>query len=214
MYLNSAELACEKALQGSLAAGREKNYPRRSPHPPLERSRELDRRLGGAKLNDSDRECKYFAVGMNALCNLFISVLKLSTLLLFLYQLHIYRLTLLSLTPRGSATALLCYWHELLDLVYFYKSTHNMIHLDPSVVPFVRECALSNLRLLRLFSCCTWFKLLLLYLYIFWVRSIGFSCCGVPALIFCLHIYSVFFVVVVVVVVVFVFVFFGAKLIK
>ena len=30
-----------------------------------------------------------------------------------------------------------CYWHELLDLVYFYKATHNMIHLDPSVVPFV-----------------------------------------------------------------------------
>ena len=25
-----------------------------------------------------------------------------------------------------------CYWHELLDLVYFYKATHNMIHLDPS----------------------------------------------------------------------------------
>ena len=35
----------------------------------------------------------------------------------------------------------LCYWHELLDLVYFYKATYNMIQLDPSVVPFVRECA-------------------------------------------------------------------------
>ena len=35
----------------------------------------------------------------------------------------------------------MCYWRELLDLVYFYKATHNMIHLDPSVVPFVRECA-------------------------------------------------------------------------
>ena len=34
-----------------------------------------------------------------------------------------------------------CYWHELLDLAYFYKATHNTIHLDPSVVPFVRECA-------------------------------------------------------------------------
>ena len=33
-----------------------------------------------------------------------------------------------------------CYRHELLDLVYFYKVTHNMIHLDPSFVPFVREC--------------------------------------------------------------------------
>ena len=62
-------------------------------------------------------------------------------LLLFLYQLHIYRLTFLSLTPRGSATALLCYWLELLDLVYFYKARHNIIHLDPSVVPLVRECA-------------------------------------------------------------------------
>ena len=34
-----------------------------------------------------------------------------------------------------------CYWHELLDLIYFYKATHNMIHLDPSVVPFVCDCA-------------------------------------------------------------------------
>ena len=34
-----------------------------------------------------------------------------------------------------------CYWHDLLDLIYFYKATHNMIHLDPSVVPFVRDCA-------------------------------------------------------------------------
>ena len=33
------------------------------------------------------------------------------------------------------------YWHELLDLVYFYKAMHNMIHLDPSVVPLVCECA-------------------------------------------------------------------------
>ena len=34
-----------------------------------------------------------------------------------------------------------CYWHELLDLVYFYKAMHNMIHLDPSVVSFMHECA-------------------------------------------------------------------------
>ena len=34
-----------------------------------------------------------------------------------------------------------CFWHELLDLVFVYKATHNMIQLDPSVVPFVRECA-------------------------------------------------------------------------
>ena len=35
----------------------------------------------------------------------------------------------------------MCYWHELLDLVYFYKVTHNMIYLDPSAVCVVRECA-------------------------------------------------------------------------
>ena len=29
----------------------------------------------------------------------------------------------------------------IVDLVCFFKATHNMIHLDPSVVPFVRECA-------------------------------------------------------------------------
>ena len=46
-----------------------------------------------------------------------------------------------STKPRKGWTLPLCYWHELLDLVYFYKATHNMIHLDPSVVPFVRECA-------------------------------------------------------------------------
>ena len=38
-----------------------------------------------------------------------------------------------------------CYWHDLLDLVYFYKATHNMIHLDPSVVPFVHECCAKDL---------------------------------------------------------------------
>ena len=34
-----------------------------------------------------------------------------------------------------------CYWYEWPDPVYFYKATHHMIHLDLSVVPFVRECA-------------------------------------------------------------------------
>ena len=46
-----------------------------------------------------------------------------------------------STKPRKGWTLPLCYWHELLDLVYFYKATHNMIYLDPSVVTFVRECA-------------------------------------------------------------------------
>ena len=51
-------------------------------------------------------------------------------------------LTNISYKERLMSVNLLpvCYWHELLDLVYFYKATHNMIHLDPSVVPFVREC--------------------------------------------------------------------------
>ena len=52
-------------------------------------------------------------------------------------------LTNISYKERLMSVNLLpmCYWHELLDLVYFYKAMHNMIHLDPSVVPFVRECA-------------------------------------------------------------------------
>ena len=51
-------------------------------------------------------------------------------------------LTNISYKERLMSVNLLpvCYWHELLDLVYFYKATHNMIHLHPSVVPFVREC--------------------------------------------------------------------------
>ena len=52
-------------------------------------------------------------------------------------------LTNISYKERLMSVNLLpvCYWHELLDLGYFYKATHNMIHLDLSVVPFVRECA-------------------------------------------------------------------------
>ena len=48
-------------------------------------------------------------------------------------------LTNISYKERIMSVNLLpvCYWHELLDLGYFYKATHNMIHLDLSVVPFV-----------------------------------------------------------------------------
>ena len=66
MYLHSAELACEKSCTGLSGGGAGKELSPSFSRPPLERSRELDRRLGGAKLNSSDRECKYFAVGMNA----------------------------------------------------------------------------------------------------------------------------------------------------
>ena len=53
-------------------------------------------------------------------------------------------LTNISYKERLMSVNLLpvCYWHELLDLVYFYKATHNMIHLDPSVVtndPYIRK---------------------------------------------------------------------------
>ena len=65
MYLHSAELACEQTSPGLSGSGAGKKLSPSFSRPPLERSRELDRRLGGAKLNGSDRECKYFAVGMN-----------------------------------------------------------------------------------------------------------------------------------------------------
>ena len=44
-------------------------------------------------------------------------------------------LTSISYKERLMSVNLLpvCYWHELLDVVYFYKVTHNMIHLDRSV---------------------------------------------------------------------------------
>ena len=38
------------------------------------------------------------------------------------------RLLLLDLLP-------LCYWHELLDMVLFYKLTHGLITIDPSLLP-------------------------------------------------------------------------------
>ena len=45
------------------------------------------------------------------MCNLFISVLKISSFLSFLHRtLHIYLLTFLSLTPRGCVTALVMQW--------------------------------------------------------------------------------------------------------
>ena len=61
MYLHSAELACEKAVGALWQRSGKRIIPEF--FPPLG---ELDRRLGGAKLSGSDREYKYFAVGMNA----------------------------------------------------------------------------------------------------------------------------------------------------
>ena len=34
---------------------------------------------------------------------------------------------------------LICYWHELLDLVFFFKITHGLVNVDPSVLPDVRK---------------------------------------------------------------------------
>ena len=32
----------------------------------------------------------------------------------------------------------ICYWHEYLDMVLFFKVTHNLVNLKPSVLPVVR----------------------------------------------------------------------------
>ena len=42
------------------------------------------------------------------------------------------RLQTLNLLP-------ICYWHELLDLVFFFKITHGLVNVDPSVLPDVRK---------------------------------------------------------------------------
>ena len=42
------------------------------------------------------------------------------------------RLQSLSLLP-------ICYWHEYLDLVFLFKSTHGLIDLNPSIIPRVRS---------------------------------------------------------------------------
>ena len=41
------------------------------------------------------------------------------------------RLKTLNLLP-------ICYWHELLDMMLFYKITHNLVDIDPSLRPIVR----------------------------------------------------------------------------
>ena len=33
----------------------------------------------------------------------------------------------------------ICYWHELLDLVFFFKITHGLVNVEPSVLPDVRK---------------------------------------------------------------------------
>ena len=33
----------------------------------------------------------------------------------------------------------ICYWHELLDLVFFFKITHGLVNVDSSVLPDVRK---------------------------------------------------------------------------
>jgi hypothetical protein len=42
------------------------------------------------------------------------------------------RLQSLSLLP-------LCYWHEFLDLVFFFKMVNNLVIIEPSVVPKTRS---------------------------------------------------------------------------
>ena len=33
----------------------------------------------------------------------------------------------------------ICYWHELLDLIFFFKITHGLVNVDLSVLPVVRK---------------------------------------------------------------------------
>ena len=41
------------------------------------------------------------------------------------------RLQVLSLVP-------ICYWHEYLDMVLFYKITHGLVHINASLLPTIR----------------------------------------------------------------------------
>ena len=59
------------------------------------------------------------------------------------FILHLPFITEISYKERLISLDLLpvCYWHELLDMVFFYRATHNLVHLSPSVVPVVRKSA-------------------------------------------------------------------------
>ena len=48
--------------------------------------------------------------------------------LFFNYKLQYSRLQTLNLLP-------ICYWDELLDLIFFFKVTHCLVNVDPSVLP-------------------------------------------------------------------------------
>ena len=67
------------------------------------------------------------------------------------------RLQTLNLIP-------ICYWHELLDLTFFFKSTHGLVKYG--------ICR------------CVFFLLVLVFIFFFLVSRptvTGHSCCGVPA---------------------------------
>ena len=59
------------------------------------------------------------------------------------FILHLPFITEISYKERLISLDLLpvCYWHELLDMVFFYKTTHNLVHLSPSAAPIVRGSA-------------------------------------------------------------------------
>ena len=56
------------------------------------------------------------------------SAVKLLFVVLFNVQMHSWLINLLPI----------CYWHELLDMMLFYKITHNLVDIDPSLRPIVR----------------------------------------------------------------------------
>ena len=52
------------------------------------------------------------------------------------------RLQTLNLIP-------ICYWHELLDLTFFFKLTHGLVNVNSSVLPEVRKYGNNRLYLFR-----------------------------------------------------------------
>ena len=59
------------------------------------------------------------------------------------YILHLPFITEISYEERLISLNLLplCYWHELLEMVFFYKAMHNLVYLSPSTVPIMRGSA-------------------------------------------------------------------------
>ena len=51
----------------------------------------------------------------------------------------ICRFPVQTVIPRDYSLLPLCYWHEFLDLVFFFKMVNNLVIIEPSVVPKTRS---------------------------------------------------------------------------